>query len=235
VLGREVGQNRRQGRRVETVCIDTRGCLSQICSTFDPHGIIAPVMLVGKRILQTATRLKIGWYEPLPDHLMSAWLMWRRELQSLDGIGLPRCYFPGQADAKLTLHHFSDACEEGYGAVSYIRVEYPHGEVRVAILTSKSRTTPSDFTTVARLELHACVVAARRLVLEERVGPEHSQRYLLHGLYYRLPVLDLDYEAIPQVCGKQNCRILRPGRPGECSRDSWKTESSGRSLERTYA
>lgn len=138
-----------------------RGCLAQVCSTFDPCGIVAPVTLVGKRILQQACRLQIGWDDPLPDELMPAWLTWKSELELLDGLSIPRCYFTRRDIESLTLHHFSDACEHGYGTVSYLRAEFADGEVQVAFLMAKSRTTPSNFTTVARLELQACVVAAR--------------------------------------------------------------------------
>ena len=50
-----------------------RGVLSTVVSMFDPLGFVAPFILVGKRILQTMCRDKVGWDEPLPDDLKPHW------------------------------------------------------------------------------------------------------------------------------------------------------------------
>lgn len=47
-----------------------RGCLSTMSSTFDPLGMIGPVLLPAKRILQRTWQLKLQWEEKLPDDLL---------------------------------------------------------------------------------------------------------------------------------------------------------------------
>ena len=44
-----------------------RGILATISSVYDPLGIAAPVILVGKQILQDMCRISIGWDDPVSD------------------------------------------------------------------------------------------------------------------------------------------------------------------------
>ena len=39
-----------------------RSMLSTLSSTFDPLGLVSPVLILGKIIFQDVTRLRIGWY-----------------------------------------------------------------------------------------------------------------------------------------------------------------------------
>ena len=48
----------------------TRRGLSTISSTFDPLGMIAPVLLPAKRVMQKTWRLKLDWDEKLPEDLL---------------------------------------------------------------------------------------------------------------------------------------------------------------------
>ena len=55
----------------------------------------------------------------------------------------------------------TDASQEGYGAVTYLRVVNENGDVHCAFLMGKSRQTPQKSITIPRLELSAAVVATR--------------------------------------------------------------------------
>ena len=50
-----------------------RGCLSTMSSMFDPLGMIGPVLLPAKRVLQGTWQLKLQWDEKLPDDLLRSW------------------------------------------------------------------------------------------------------------------------------------------------------------------
>ena len=56
---------------------------------------------------------------------------------------------------KAQLHHFSDASEEGYGTVTYIRMVNQEDHIHVAFLLGKARVTPLKSVTIPRLELSA--------------------------------------------------------------------------------
>ena len=59
------------------------------------------------------------------------------------------------------LHHFSDASQVAYGAVSYLRTVSKEGDIHCSFLIGKSRLSPLKATTIPRLELSAAVVATR--------------------------------------------------------------------------
>ena len=70
-----------------------RGMLSTISSVCDPLGFIAPVILVGKRILQGICHSS-SWDEPVEGDVLSRWENWRSQLSLLETLGIPRCFKP---------------------------------------------------------------------------------------------------------------------------------------------
>ena len=58
------------------------------------------------------------------------------------------------------LHHFSDASQSGYGAVSYLRSISADGQIHCALVQSKSRLAPVKQVTISRLELATAVVSS---------------------------------------------------------------------------
>ena len=50
-----------------------RGILSTVSSVYDPLGIVAPVILVGKQLLQELCHDGIEWDDPVPSHVHSQW------------------------------------------------------------------------------------------------------------------------------------------------------------------
>ena len=81
----------------------------------------------------------------------------------LDQLRVPRCYKPENFDKveRVELHHFSDACQEGYGQCSYIKLISKTGQVHCALVMAKSRVTPLKTITIPRLELTAAMMSVR--------------------------------------------------------------------------
>lgn len=63
-----------------------RGILSTVCSIYDPLGLVAPIVLLGKQILQELCRESTEWDEPLSDHIIACWDRWRNSLQQLEEV-----------------------------------------------------------------------------------------------------------------------------------------------------
>ena len=70
-----------------------RGMLSTISSVYDSLGIIAPVILIGKRILQEICHGS-SWDEPVEGDVLSRWENWRSQLPLLETLSIPRCFKP---------------------------------------------------------------------------------------------------------------------------------------------
>lgn len=140
-----------------------RGMLSVSSSVYDPLGFVAPVVLPAKMMLQELCRRNIGWDDTIPQHMLHQWNRWIKDLDLLSEFKLERCIKPkGFGDLKhAQLHHFSDASEARYGAVTYLRVQNNRGDVHVAFLMGKARVTPLKAITIPCLELTAAVLAVR--------------------------------------------------------------------------
>ena len=103
-----------------------RGILSTISSIYDPLGFIAPVVLVGKKILQDICHTN-SWDEPVDDATRSRWERWRNELYLLESLKVPRSFKPSEFRKIVStqLHCMSDASTCGYGQCSYLKCLSP--------------------------------------------------------------------------------------------------------------
>ncbi|KAL7852287.1 hypothetical protein SRHO_G00180720 [Serrasalmus rhombeus] len=99
-----------------------RGILSMVSSVYNPLGILAPIILPAKNILQELSRSKISWDDAVPENLAQQWFKWVQGIQQLCEFELDRCFKPACFGDPVSahLHHFSDASEVGYGTVTYL-------------------------------------------------------------------------------------------------------------------
>lgn len=147
---------------VNQIKVTRRSILSIVSSTFDPLGLLSPIIVVGRLLFQEATRLKLGWDEIVPDQLRSKWVSWLYDLNSVTDIKIPRCVTFGKDDeTKIEVHHFSDASSKAYGCCSYLRSVAESGEAKVSLLISKAKVAPLKTITLPRLELQAAVMSAQ--------------------------------------------------------------------------
>jgi hypothetical protein len=95
---------------------------SDIARTFDVLGWVSPVVVKAKILLQRMWEVKVQWDDPVPQELEQTWLQWRAELSLLADRHIPRCYFPKDSTIVFRqLHGFSDASEQAYSGVVYLR------------------------------------------------------------------------------------------------------------------
>ena len=139
-----------------------RGILSTVSSIYDPLGLVAPVLLEGKSILQELCRSGLDW-DPIPDPVQSRWEKCRTELHLLKNFSSPRCYKPKNFGriVKTELHHFSNASSKGYGQCSYLRLKNDQGQIHCSLVIGKARVAPLKTVTIPRLELTAATVSVR--------------------------------------------------------------------------
>ncbi|XP_030844157.1 uncharacterized protein LOC100890944 [Strongylocentrotus purpuratus] len=157
-----------------------RGVLATVMSIYDPLGLLAPVVLRGKQILQELCRKAVDWDDQLPDEQRSSWEKWRADLHNLDSISIQRCYKPAHfGEVKTTqLHHFSDASTTGYGECTYLRLTNDEGKVHCTLLMGKARVVPLKPITVPRLELTAAVVSVRvSAFLQREFVPSDTEEF----------------------------------------------------------
>lgn len=147
--------------------ITKRNVLSAIAKIFDPLGLLGPVILYAKAIMQKIWKLKIGWDDNIPDELYRDWISFTNQLDLLNELSIDRrVLIDNYTDVQI--HGFCDASKQGYGACIYIRSENSEGEICVRLLTAKSRVTPLKEITIPRAELCAAVVLA---TLYQEIAP----------------------------------------------------------------
>ncbi len=128
--------------------VTKRGVLSTTSSIYDPLGFASPFVLKAKAIFQELCRVKVDWDEELPVDVAAQWHRWLNDLPLLSALTIPRCLRPTSTSCLLPtqLHHFSDASELAYGAVSYIRI----GDT-CRLVMSKARLAPIKPVSIPRL------------------------------------------------------------------------------------
>ena len=97
-------------------------------------------------------------YWGFPNDLISKWNKWCSELHQLSNIVVPGC-LPPPNPSRTSLHVFSDASKQAYGAVAYLVCQYPDNSSSSRIVASKSRISPTKTVTIPRLELMGAVIA----------------------------------------------------------------------------
>lgn len=137
-----------------------RTILSEIAKIFDPLGLLGPVILYAKKIMQDVWRSGVHWDESVPQSIHTEWLKFIQQLNLLERISFDRPLLANDC-RDIQIHGFCDASNVGYGACIYVRSKGIDGKVVNRLLCSKSRVAPLNLTTIPRLELCGALVLAR--------------------------------------------------------------------------
>ncbi|KAK0139447.1 hypothetical protein N1851_023835 [Merluccius polli] len=104
-----------------------RNIYKVVATQYDPLGYLLPFSTRAKLIIRKLWDKQRGWDDPnLPSDLLQAWSSWEAELKHLPRVALPRAYVPAdvnQEGVTCELHIRTDASEQAYGAVAYMRTE----------------------------------------------------------------------------------------------------------------
>ncbi|XP_065079562.1 uncharacterized protein LOC135702458 isoform X1 [Ochlerotatus camptorhynchus] len=147
--------------------VTKRSVLSQIAKIFDPLGLLAPVIVEAKMIMQCLWACSVGWDDPLDGEILHRWEEFQTSLDELSNIEIPRCIVIPEPEA-IEVHGLADASQAAYGACLYLRCIRQNGSAVSHLLCSKSKVAPLRAMTIPRLELSAALLLAR---LVEKVVP----------------------------------------------------------------
>ena len=147
--------------------ITKRGLLSMISSIYNPLSYAAPFVLQERQILQRLCNKNLQWDEIVQQDVQSDWAKWVEQMNQLENLPISRCIQPADFGEikSVTLHHFSDASENGYGQCSYIRLVDYDNRVHCSFLLGKSRVVPKKFISIPRLELTAALLSVKMACL----------------------------------------------------------------------
>lgn len=149
--------------------ITKRKILSEIATVFDPLGLLGPVIIKAKIIMQNLWHIRADWDEPLPENIREEWQGYRKGLQLVDTIAIPRRIIGNEKLRTFQVHGFADASLKAYGACIYLRSTDEYGNHTVNLICAKSKVAPLKVVSLPRLELCAALLLAR---LASRVIPK---------------------------------------------------------------
>ncbi|EFO94108.1 hypothetical protein CRE_11624 [Caenorhabditis remanei] len=151
-----------------------RDVASKLAETFDPLGLVSPIQVPFKRLMQrTWQQQGSDWKAPLPNELLQDWRALRTAF--IDRvITVRRPLTPDYSDSRIELLMFSDASHDIYAALCYANFIRDGQPPVTQLLASKNKVKPSKELkwTIPKLELLGIVCAsnlARSIIAELRV------------------------------------------------------------------
>ncbi|XP_043472071.1 uncharacterized protein LOC122504846 [Leptopilina heterotoma] len=137
-----------------------RSILSEIARIFDPLGLISPIVIQAKVILQSLWLEKLNWDEPLSPRLSQRWFNLQNSLNNLSLITIPRwIHFPS-SNQPVQLHGFTDASKVALSAVVYLRSIH-QDNVSIRLICAKTKVAPLKPCIIPRLELASCALLVK--------------------------------------------------------------------------
>lgn len=110
--------------------ITKRITLSTIAKVFDPLGLLSPIIIIAKMLLQELWSIKKGWDDTLPPLTSKKWINFIELLQDIPKLNFPR-WISLQSESHVKTHGFCDASQRAI--VYYLR------DHLLVIIKSKSR------------------------------------------------------------------------------------------------
>lgn len=140
-----------------------RVILSIIAQCYDPLGLVNPVIVQGKLLMQHLWHLRLQWDTPINDpHIQSTWTKFLTTLILLKDISIPRCLRAHNEVLSFELHGFCDASGKAYGGCVYLRTIYVDQSATSHLVAAKSKVSPlSKPLTIPKLELNGMVLLAK--------------------------------------------------------------------------
>ena len=129
-----------------------REVLKFVSKTFDIYGILLPITITSKLLIQDIWSNSIGWDEKIPETLYKTW---KTYVENLSKISISFQRKIGNFKRPV-LHVFADASKRTFGAVAYFA---ENGET--SFVMAKSRLAPMKPPSLPQLELTALNIAAR--------------------------------------------------------------------------
>ncbi|XP_018395617.1 PREDICTED: uncharacterized protein LOC108774102 [Cyphomyrmex costatus] len=177
--------------------------LSHTATLYDPLGLVSPIIVAAKILLQTLWKLHLGWDDTVPDHILSQWKQFRDELPIINQLAFPRQICISDP-IDIQLHAFADASEVAYGACIFLRSTNEEGSRLINLVCSKCRVAPLKRISLPRLELCAALLLSRLLtVVRDALGLPLQRIIRFHNSL----TMDSDAATSPQnLCSKSHHR-----------------------------
>ncbi|XP_055714803.1 uncharacterized protein LOC129808922, partial [Phlebotomus papatasi] len=142
--------------------ITKRTILSDMAKMFDPLGLLAPVTISAKILMQSLWEIQTDWDSTLDAEVCEKWLDYQSSvINSVNNIKVPRKFTSFENPKSVQLFAFSDASERAYAACVYVRSIDNENNVSSRLLCAKTKVAPLKQVSLPRLELCGAVLLKR--------------------------------------------------------------------------
>lgn len=157
------------------ILVTKREVLRESSKIFDLLGLITPVTISAKILMQDIWQKNVDWDEPLDEEIRERWIKIAQDIQQCTKVVIPRSYFTyPPTDEVIQLHVFVDASPKAYGAAAYLRQAD-----QTSFVMAKARGAPLKKLTLPKLELMAALVGA------------NLANFIINSLKKKFPSLDV--------------------------------------------
>ncbi|XP_025407042.1 uncharacterized protein LOC112680991 [Sipha flava] len=157
----ELKYNVHETKRLEGMAVTKREMLSDIAAIFDPLGLVGPLIVRAKILLQSLWREKIDWDEPVPVNIQEQWFEYRTQLSAINRLSISRKITNNLKSCVIEVNGFSDASTLAYGCCLYLRCTDNAGIHHTNLICAKSKVSPLKTLSLPRLELCAALLLTR--------------------------------------------------------------------------
>ncbi|XP_065941328.1 uncharacterized protein [Magallana gigas] len=133
-----------------------REVLRETSKVFDPLGLLSPISVKAKIFMQELWKDNLKWDEKLPKSMQTTWREISSEIYDALDIRINRNNSSSIDCSCDSLHVFSDASQQAYGACVYLL-----SKNKITLLMAKNRVPPIKQITLPRLELMGALIGAR--------------------------------------------------------------------------
>lgn len=106
-----------------------------MAKVYYPLGLLSPLTVQSKILVQELWKDQYGWDEVLPVSAQTKWRKWLQDVEVLEQVEVSRRYFSSLPDpTKKEIHAFCDASQNSYAEVIYIRTVTPLGNAQASLV-----------------------------------------------------------------------------------------------------
>ena len=142
---------------IDPEVVSKRSILKAISAVYDPLGLVSPILLQPKLLLQSLWRKKIDWDKEIPKEYMKVWRRFKDDLFYIDKIRIERPINSGIPHYEtIQLVTFTDASKNAYAATVYLKTSNEISS-KVKLVFSKTRISPiKSILTIPLTGAHEC-------------------------------------------------------------------------------
>ena len=135
---------------------------SLVSSIFEPIGLLSPLVIQFKIIIQSLWKLGETWNHAIPNHIQTSVNKLTDSYHAMPTVSVPRRAF--RSATTVELHLFTDASNSAFAAVIYSRQPaFSQTSAQQIFVIGKSRVLPIKQKSITKLELEAAVLGVRLL------------------------------------------------------------------------